>query len=94
MGCSKRLKTKASPNPEQAKSARGSDLILIGMTGFEPAASCSQSRRATKLRYIPFFDPVSVSHPVFRCFSNRLAIALASIATEGVSCQVLIFGGS
>jgi hypothetical protein len=24
------------------------------MTGFEPAASCSQSRRATKLRYIPF----------------------------------------
>ena len=25
----------------------------IGMTGFEPAASCSQSRRATKLRYIP-----------------------------------------
>jgi hypothetical protein len=27
--------------------------ILIGMTGFEPATSCSQSRRATKLRYIP-----------------------------------------
>jgi hypothetical protein len=24
------------------------------MTGFEPAASCSQSRRATKLRYIPY----------------------------------------
>ena len=23
------------------------------MTGFEPATSCSQSRRATKLRYIP-----------------------------------------
>jgi hypothetical protein len=32
------------------------DAVLqfeIGMTGFEPAASCSQSRRATKLRYIP-----------------------------------------
>jgi hypothetical protein len=27
--------------------------IKIGMTGFEPATSCSQSRRATKLRYIP-----------------------------------------
>jgi hypothetical protein len=27
--------------------------ILVGMTGFEPATSCSQSRRATKLRYIP-----------------------------------------
>jgi hypothetical protein len=26
----------------------------VGMTGFEPAASCSQSRRATKLRYIPY----------------------------------------
>ena len=26
---------------------------MVGMTGFEPAASCSQSRRATELRYIP-----------------------------------------
>ncbi len=25
------------------------------MTGFEPATSCSQSRRATKLRYIPLY---------------------------------------
>lgn len=25
----------------------------VGMTGFEPATFCSQSRRATKLRYIP-----------------------------------------
>ena len=28
-------------------------LAMVGMTGFEPAASCSQSRRATELRYIP-----------------------------------------
>jgi hypothetical protein len=27
--------------------------IQIGVTGFEPATSCSQSRRATKLRYTP-----------------------------------------
>ena len=27
--------------------------ILVGMTGFEPATFCSQSRRDTKLRYIP-----------------------------------------
>ena len=27
--------------------------LMVGMTGFEPAASCSQSRRATELRYIP-----------------------------------------
>ena len=25
----------------------------IGVTGFEPAASCSQSRRSTKLSYTP-----------------------------------------
>ncbi len=29
------------------------EVDAIGMTGFEPATSCSQSRRATKLRYIP-----------------------------------------
>ena len=26
---------------------------MVGATGFEPAASCSQSRRATGLRYAP-----------------------------------------
>ena len=26
---------------------------MVGMTGFEPATSCSQSRRAPKLRHIP-----------------------------------------
>ena len=26
---------------------------MVGMTGFEPAASASRTRRATKLRYIP-----------------------------------------
>ena len=34
------------------------------MTGFEPAASCSQSRRATELRYIPvsiLHDPLAFS---------------------------------
>ena len=28
-------------------------FLSIGMTGFEPAAYCSRSNRATKLRYIP-----------------------------------------
>ena len=27
--------------------------FAVGVTGFEPATSCSQSRRATKLRYTP-----------------------------------------
>ena len=26
---------------------------LVGTAGFEPATSCSQSRRAAKLRYVP-----------------------------------------
>ena len=34
------------PDPE-----KGSDLV--GAAGFEPATSCSQSRRAAKLRYAP-----------------------------------------
>ena len=29
-------------------------MTLVGSTGFEPVAFCSQSRRATKLRYDPF----------------------------------------
>ena len=29
--------------------------VLIGMTGFEPAASSSRTKRATGLRYIPQF---------------------------------------
>lgn len=32
----------------------------IGVTGFEPATSCSQSRRATKLRYTPLVLLVGV----------------------------------
>ena len=32
--------------------------VFVGLTGFEPATFCSQSRRATKLRYSPFtFTP-------------------------------------
>ena len=26
---------------------------MVGTTGFEPATTCSQSRCATKLRYVP-----------------------------------------
>ena len=32
----------------------------VGVTGFEPATSCSQSRRATKLRYTPLVLLVGV----------------------------------
>jgi hypothetical protein len=29
---------------------------MVGVVGFEPTASCSRSKRATKLRYTPPFD--------------------------------------
>ena len=41
--------------------------IFVGLTGFEPATFCSQSRRATKLRYSPFL--LAFSEPVLR---NRI----------------------
>ena len=31
-------------------------IKMVGMTGFEPATSCSQSRRATKLRHVPTLE--------------------------------------
>ena len=30
--------------------------IMVGMTGLEPAASCSQSKRSSKLSYIPIWQ--------------------------------------
>lgn len=45
----------------------------IGMRGFEPPASCSQSRRATKLRYIPL-----ATFSVYHFSGNLLHIILES----------------
>ena len=35
---------------------------MVGTTGFEPATSCSQSRRATKLRHVPKVLSLSLIH--------------------------------
>ena len=35
--------------------------VLIGMTGFEPAASSSRTKRATGLRYIPQLNRKNIS---------------------------------
>lgn len=32
---------------------KGLSAEMVGMTGFEPATSCSRSKRTTKLCYIP-----------------------------------------
>ena len=39
--------------PLQFRTDEACQLLDVGMTGFEPATSCSQNRSATKLRYIP-----------------------------------------
>ena len=36
--------------------------LSVGLTGFEPATFCSQSRRATKLRYSPFVHETQLAH--------------------------------
>ena len=38
--------------------------FMVGLTGFEPATSCSQSRRATKLRYSPMCQ--TAQSPIIR----------------------------
>ena len=41
---------------DKAKTSETAWLLrfkVVGMTGFEPAASSSRTKRATKLRYIP-----------------------------------------
>ena len=41
---------------KKAKKIRFSLAFLkVGATGFEPATTCSQNRRATGLRYTPFY---------------------------------------
>ena len=47
------LPNKKCPPPPIARWLRGK---MVGETGFEPATSCSQSRRATRLRYSPNED--------------------------------------
>ena len=50
----------------------GLTCFAVGVTGFEPATSCSQSRRATKLRYTPLlfhFKGLGSLDPVVACLS-------------------------
>ena len=54
-------------------------FFLVGLAGIEPATSCSQSKRATKLRHSPliFWTTHRELNSVFRhgkaaCFRNTL----------------------
>ena len=44
----------------------------LGATGFEPATSCSQSRRATELRHAPMVDSVPYAGEVARSAPRAL----------------------
>ena len=40
---------------------------MVGIAGFEPATSCSQSKRDTKLRYIPINSYLAHSYSEVIC---------------------------
>ena len=43
----------------------GSRAFVVGPAGFEPATSCSQSKRATKLRYGPVIMSLGITFLVY-----------------------------
>jgi hypothetical protein len=53
-----RIRTSALVLPEHALLARLSYTLMkmVGAAGFEPATSCAQGRRATRLRYAPMMS--------------------------------------
>ncbi len=54
-----------------SRSPHCSGKRLVGATGFEPATSCSQSRRATRLRYAPTRDLYDSSALVYAELSQN-----------------------
>ena len=56
-----------------------SRVWLVGMAGFEPAASSSRTRRAAKLRHIPLCVVVEVTgfEPVAFCVPRRCSTWLS-----------------
>ena len=60
--------------------------LFVGMTGFEPAASSSRTKRATGLRYIPkmeckckiFFELPNRNYAAPEIYFTRLLLAIGS----------------
>ena len=52
--CGQIQKTHVFKQNKNLRNRLVTEVLLVGMTGFEPAASSSRTKRATKLRYIPF----------------------------------------
>jgi hypothetical protein len=51
-----------------------SKTVLVGVAGFEPTASSSRTKRATKLRH----TPISATGPAYRLAQGRLTLVSAS----------------
>lgn len=69
-------------------------VLQVGLAGFEPAASSSRTKRATKLRYSPFWQrPLSYSN--CRTMPNRcVVIVLCHSSTAGCSSEMGLFPGN
>ena len=52
---------KSTQKTQRELPTRGSSLCVVRMTGFEPAASCSQSKRSTKLSHIRLCKTVTTT---------------------------------
>ena len=50
--------------------------LVVGLAGFEPAASSSRTKRATKLRYSPFGN-VRQSTAMFVIYANRVVFGVS-----------------
>src|SRR5580765_990706 len=61
--------------PLFADMLRREEQLMVGATGFEPATSCSRSRRATKLRYAP--PTVSILESRCDCACSTLPSVLS-----------------
>lgn len=73
-------------SPEVSDTTLYTYLIFVGIRGFEPRTSCSQSRRATKLRYIPLYagHPPAPGQPDTTGFLLPSPLPRMSYATRAI----------
>ena len=57
---------------------------LVGVTGFEPAASWSQTKRSTKLSHTPIYLILSITAQAELCSACNLMAAVTAGAERGI----------
>jgi hypothetical protein len=78
-----KLVTVGNKNPRHF---HGGDL-LVGMAGFEPTTSCTPSKRATGLRYIPNNKELLFEPTTFLMFQSGCATSRRSFFDERMGCK-------